>query len=69
MSIEMNGLNERILEWGGLHTYIGLDGDGDRLHGACIVLEAMGLIKRAIDEEHHVFWVPIEANKEARDDS
>lgn len=59
MSVNPSDLNSFIRTYGGIHTYIGLDEDGDGLHVACLALEAMGFIKRSIDEEHHVFWISV----------
>jgi len=59
MSIAIGDLDQFIQQHGGIHTYIGLDEDGDSLHTACLALEAMGFIKRSIDERHHVFWIPV----------
>lgn len=49
----------------GIHTYIGLEKNGDGLHRACLALERTGQIERLIDDEHHVFWI---ASEEGEDD-
>jgi len=61
MSIDLKDLNKFIGLHGGIHTYIGLDEDGDSLHLGCLALELMSSIKRSIDEKHHVYWTPMGA--------
>jgi len=68
MAIDLKTLNQFIQVHEGIHTYIGLDEEGDDLHVACLALECMGFIKKSISEEHHVFWLPTRVNKQARDE-
>ena len=44
----------------GIHTYPRGDVNNKMLFNGCLELEKQGLIYRKIDEEDHVFWLPIE---------
>lgn len=44
----------------GLHTYPHGDDNKTRLHGLCLELEALGQIRRKVDDPSHVLWLPQE---------